>query len=201
MRPLSPQPASPFEQPPDRVGWPPGGAGGGALPGPRGAAVPGATLGPPREHGFCRKEPTQKIRVQGGHPLQPHPHRCGYRLPTFESRVGCLDSQRGEVGGGGGCLRGAVSSGEILRSAKPKSRGGPEWPRGLRLSVLRGGSPRPRPPVSDLILISDRKLAEEGSEDEGDDGHELDEDVHAGPRGVFEGVADGVAHHGGLVGL
>src|SRR3546814_185314 len=37
--------------------------------------------------------------------------------------------------------------------------------------------------------------------DQADDGHHRDEDVHGGARGVLEGVADGVADHGRLVGL
>jgi len=44
-------------------------------------------------------------------------------------------------GGAGGRLPRPVSSGEILRSAKPPSRGGLEWPRRLRLSVVPGGYP------------------------------------------------------------
>src|ERR1700716_152244 len=51
------------------------------------------------------------------------------------------------------------------------------------------------------IVRPDPPLAEQRGEDESDDGHQLDEDVHAGARGVFEGVAHGVAHHGGLVRL
>jgi len=47
-------------------------------------------------------------------------------------------------GGAGGRLPRPVSSGEILRSAKPPSRGGLEWPRRLRLSVVWGGDPQPR---------------------------------------------------------
>ncbi len=54
----------------------------------------------------------------------------------------------GEGGVGGGALPGPVSSGEILRSDTPKSRGGLEWPRRLRFSVVPGGHPlRPRPEV------------------------------------------------------
>jgi len=40
-----------------------------------------------------------------------------------------------------------VSSGEPLRSARPESRGSPEWPRGVRLSVVWGESASPAPPV------------------------------------------------------
>src|SRR3546814_11626937 len=46
------------------------------------------------------------------------------------------------------------------------------------------------------------ETSDEGArEDQADDGHHLDEDVHGGARGVLEGVADGVADHGRLVGL
>src|SRR5437867_1315300 len=56
----------------------------------------------------------------------------------------------------GACLDGAVSSGELLRSVKARSHGGLEWPRGLRLSVLRGGSSRPRSPVDHPKLVRPR---------------------------------------------
>src|SRR5215813_10433056 len=40
---------------------------------------------------------------------------------------------------------------------------------------------------------------EKRREDESDDGHQLDEDVHARPRGVLERIPHGVANHRGLV--
>src|SRR5206468_7369869 len=43
--------------------------------------------------------------------------------------------------GWGASLPGPVSSGEILRSDRPSSRGGLEWRRGVRLSVVQGGEP------------------------------------------------------------
>src|SRR5882672_7916897 len=61
------------------------------------------------------------------------------------------------VSGAGGALPRPVSSGELLRSAKPKSRGGPEWPRGMRLSVVYGGARLPQPAVSGHF---ERNLAE-----------------------------------------
>ena len=43
--------------------------------------------------------------------------------------------------------------------------------------------------------------AEDGGEGEGKDGHELDEDVEGGARGVLAGVADGVTNNSSLVGF
>src|SRR5499433_3283548 len=76
------------------------------------------------------------------------------------------------------------------------SRGSLEWPGGTRLSVVHGGS-TPPPPPADYAGTS----TEEWSEDEGDDGHQLDEDVHARPRGVLERIPHRVPDYGGLVRL
>src|SRR6266849_6017351 len=62
----------------------------------------------------------------------------------------------------------------------------------------REAAPPPSPAASEPKREG-RDLTEEGGEDEGDDGHQLDEDVHAGARRVLEGVAHRVAHHGRLV--
>ena len=53
--------------------------------------------------------------------------------------------------------------------------------------------------IEQTLSVVDRD--EKVGEDEGDDGHELHEDVERGAGGVLEGVADGVADDGGLVGL
>ena len=41
----------------------------------------------------------------------------------------------------------------------------------------------------------------QSGEHDGNSGAKLDKDVQGGAGGVLEGIADGVAHHGGLVGL
>src|SRR6266496_2524527 len=47
-------------------------------------------------------------------------------------------------GGVGASLPRPVSSRELLRSAKPESRGGLEWRGGMRLGEVWGGKPPPR---------------------------------------------------------
>ena len=42
-------------------------------------------------------------------------------------------------------------------------------------------------------------LGDQPGEHDGNHAHELDQDVDAGAGGILEGIADGVAHHGGLV--
>src|SRR5215471_13667080 len=60
------------------------------------------------------------------------------------SRTNTWD-RTGAAAGAGGALPRPVSSGELLRSAKPQSRGRREWPRGRRLSVVSGARPPPPP--------------------------------------------------------
>jgi hypothetical protein len=49
----------------------------------------------------------------------------------------------------GGVLPRPVSSGEILRSEKPQSRGGLEWPSGLRLSAVWEDTPQSHQAIAD----------------------------------------------------
>src|SRR6266498_557805 len=132
---------------------------GAPLRGPRRVAFPGATLARHEILVLRFEESPQKIRVHGGEPpchTRLTRSRMTEPMETMrrrESRArpisygsGEAVGHSGEGGGGGGALPGPVSSGEILRSPKPTSRGGPEWGRGMRLSVVPGGHlPHPRP--------------------------------------------------------
>ena len=51
------------------------------------------------------------------------------------------------------------------------------------------------------LLGPEAVFGEGGGEDQADDGHDLEQDVHGRAGGVLERVADGVADDGGLVGL
>ena len=119
---------------------------------------------------------------------------AGAMLPLFTGRRG-------------GWGRGAASAepyllGSFFEARNQDLEAGQSGPAGCGSACSAEAAPRPRPPVDHLKLVRPRGgLAEEGGEDEGDHGHQLDENVHAGPGGVLEGVADGVAHHRGLVGL
>src|SRR6266496_1395828 len=131
---------------------------GAPLRGPRRVAFPGATLARHEILVLRFEESPQKIRVHGGEPPATPDSRqhesLSPRRPSkaVEDRVATILRAstslrtRAEGGGGGGALLGPVSSGEILRSPKPASRGGPEWKSGMRLSVVPGGHlPHPRP--------------------------------------------------------
>ena len=72
---------------------------------------------------------------------------------TNQSFEALSESPRGSRVGEGAHLRRPVSSGEPLRSRKPESRGGPEWPRGMRLSVVYGGVPPPPAGVTPTLGV------------------------------------------------
>src|SRR5215468_4135603 len=141
---------------------------------------------------------TQKIRVQGEHPLPPRPLRC-CPPPNFGAPVAPCALwiwPRGKAGGGGGVLLPWTRIFCVQAKRHVASRGSPECPRGVRLSVVHGGS-TPPPLRADYAAT----LTKEWREDESDDGHQLDEDVHARPRGVLERIPHRVPDHSGLVRL
>src|SRR6266567_5037585 len=131
------------------------------LPGGAGGCPPQTTLsgnplghsGPPRDCGFVLRRISPEDTGLGRTPPSPTGHvlandsfRRIFRGKTGDSL--CLG--RAWRGGAGG--EGAPSLDPYLlrrfRSQTPKSRGGPEWPRGLRLSVVQGGRPLPACPVT-----------------------------------------------------
>src|SRR5438034_5132904 len=74
-----------------------------------------------------------QMRKRGGAvPLVP---RCSCGSSTIQRAERWM--------GVGGCLRGPVSSGELFNAANQHLVAGHEWPSGMRLSVVRGGSPPP----------------------------------------------------------
>src|SRR5215467_10295410 len=96
----------------------------------------------------------------GGSP-RPHPPLLVVNVPTIQptshppaiptKSSGGADSGRWRAERavrGVRSLPRPVSSGELLRSGRLKSRGSQEWPRGARLSVVWGGSAPPAPPVN-----------------------------------------------------
>src|SRR6266478_2935982 len=93
----------------------------------------------PRDRGLRLRNSPQKIWVPGGRPPAP-PFPLRHR-PNL--RAGNLP--RGEPGGGGGSLRGPISSAELFRSRQVSSRGGGES--GQRDATQCGPRrlPRPRP--------------------------------------------------------
>ncbi len=106
-------------------------------------------------------EPPQKIRVRGGNPPAPPERvvvgntnfprsrdsdlrpkvpnqRVVVRIARSRSRDHRLESRVGQ----GRPPRTRIFWGATQRR-QPHSRGGPEWPRGMRRSVVRGGRPCP----------------------------------------------------------
>ena len=57
------------------------------------------------------------------------------------------------------------------------------------------------PPGDIQIALSIVYGHEKVGEDEGEDRHELHEDVERGAGGILEGITDGIAHDGSLVAL
>ena len=51
-----------------------------------------------------------------------------------------------------------------------------------------------QPALGDEAVANDQ-----AGDDHADDAHQFDEDVQAGTAGIFEGIADGVTHHGRFV--
>src|SRR6266542_1065732 len=82
-----------------------------------------------------------------------HPRRVSIRVAEVAERVGL----------GGFPPRTPIFCGDSRRQ-KPLSRGGPEWPRGMRLRVVREGSPPAPPAYLHVDLLHADCLREEAVE-------------------------------------
>src|SRR5262249_57333478 len=89
---------------------------------------------------------------QAGQPRPPPPHHPPHASPrsalTGDDHERTTEPGRSPEAGAAGALPRPVSSGELLRSVTPLSRGSSEWCSGLRLSVVWGARLPPLPPGS-----------------------------------------------------